>query len=72
MGRDIVSALIFARGSQIIQGMKKTPRRAKLSDCSHIPGGGVKEGESKEAALKREIGERETGVDVLRIWNYFD
>lgn len=61
--RNIVSALIFAQDGRLFQGMKDTQKGGVYSDCWHIPGGGVDEGEDKEKALKREIKE-ETGIDV--------
>jgi 8-oxo-dGTP pyrophosphatase MutT (NUDIX family) len=61
--RDIVSALIFAKDGKLFQGMKDSRKGGVYSDCWHIPGGGVDEGETKEEALKREIKE-ETGIDI--------
>jgi len=61
--RDIVSALIFAKDGKLFQGMKDFQKGGVYSDCWHIPGGGVDDGENNEEALKREIRE-ETGVNV--------
>jgi 8-oxo-dGTP pyrophosphatase MutT (NUDIX family) len=61
--RDIVSVLIFSKDGKIFQGMKDSQKGGVYSDCWHIPGGGVDEGENKEEALKRETKE-ETGIDV--------
>ena len=61
--REIVSAIIFSKDGKIFQGMKAEGRGGVYSDCWHISGGGVNEGESKESALFREIKE-ETGIDI--------
>jgi len=61
--REIVSALIFSKDGKLFQGMKAREKGGVYSDCWHIPGGGVNEGENKEVALIREIKE-ETGIDI--------
>lgn len=49
--REIVSALIFSKDGGV------------YTDCWHIPGGGIEEGENKVDALIREIKE-ETGINI--------
>ncbi|MCR4328507.1 MAG: NUDIX hydrolase [Patescibacteria group bacterium] len=62
--RDIVGALIFSRDGKLLQALKNPKGGGVYSmDCWHIPGGGVEEGESREAAVAREVFE-ETGIDV--------
>lgn len=61
--RDIVSALIVSKDGKIFQGTKNPARGGVYADCWHLPGGGVDAGETKEAALVREIKE-ETGIHI--------
>ncbi len=61
--RDIVSALIFSKDGRLFQGMKDLKKGGVYSDCWHIPGGGINEGEDQKKALIREV-EEETGIDV--------
>lgn len=61
--RHIVSALIFSRDGKLFQGMKDPSQGGVYSDCWHIPGGGIDEGEDDKTALIREIQE-ETGIDI--------
>lgn len=61
--RDIVAAVIFSKDGKLFQGMKDPKGGGAYSDCWHIPGGGIDEGESREKALQREIME-ETGIDL--------
>lgn len=61
--RKIASALIFSKDHQILMGKKDPARGGVYSDCWHIPGGGVDEGETLEQALRREVLE-ETGIDI--------
>ncbi|MFA4998909.1 MAG: NUDIX hydrolase [Candidatus Paceibacterota bacterium] len=61
--RDIVSALIFSKDGKLFQGMKDFKKGGVYSDCWHIPGGGIDEGENQKEALIREIKE-ETGIDI--------
>ncbi len=61
--REIVSALIFTKDGKLFHGMKAANKGGVYSDCWHIPGGGVDEGENKIQALVREIVE-ETGIDI--------
>jgi 8-oxo-dGTP pyrophosphatase MutT (NUDIX family) len=63
INREIVAALIFSKDGKLFQGMKDPNGGGVYSDCWHIPGGGVHDGESYEAALIREIRE-ETGIDI--------
>jgi len=43
--------------------MKDPKAGGVYSDCWHIPGGGIEEGESKEQAVAREVME-EVGIDI--------
>lgn len=61
--RQIVSALIFSKDGKLFQGMKDPNKGGVYSDCWHIPGGGIEEGENKKSALIREVQE-ETGIDI--------
>lgn len=64
INRDIVSALIFSKDGKLLMGMKDPKNGGVYADCWHIPGGGVDEGESQLAALRREVLE-ETGIDII-------
>lgn len=61
--RTIVSALIFSKDNKLLMGKKDPAKGGVYSDCWHIPGGGIDEGETFEEALQREIQE-EVGIDV--------
>lgn len=61
--RDIVSALIYSKDNKLLMGMKDPKAGGVYSDCWHIPGGGIEEGESKEQAVAREVME-EVGIDI--------
>jgi 8-oxo-dGTP pyrophosphatase MutT (NUDIX family) len=50
--RDIVCALFFSKDGKLLVGMKDSKGGGVYSDCWHIPGGGVDEGEEKLDALK--------------------
>ncbi len=63
--REIVSAIIFSKDGKIFQGMKDVNKGGVYTDCWHIPGGGIEEGEDKNSALMREVKE-ETGIDISR------
>ncbi len=62
--RDIVGALIFSRDGKLLQAIKN-PKVGGVydADCWHIPGGGIEKGESRKAAVVREVKE-ETGIDI--------
>jgi len=61
--RKIVSALILSQDHKLLMGKKDPAKGGVYSDCWHIPGGGIDEGEILEQALKREVLE-ETGIDI--------
>jgi len=63
--RKIVSAMIFSKDGKLFLGRKKADGGGVYSDCWHIPGGGVDDGETSKEALKREILE-ETGIDITK------
>ena len=65
INRIIVSALIFSKDGKLLMGKKDPTKGGVYSDCWHIPGGGVDEGESFEQALKREVME-EVGIDISK------
>ncbi len=59
--RNIVGAFIFSSDGKLLLG--KNRKGGVYPGLWTVPGGGIKEGETKLAALKREILE-ETGVDI--------
>lgn len=61
--RTIVAAIIISADNQMLFGKKSPLHGGVYLDKWHIPGGGVEEGETKEAALVRELKE-ETGLIV--------
>lgn len=63
INRVIVSALIFSKDHKLLMGKKDPAKGGVYSDCWHLPGGGVDEGETLEQALQREVLE-ETGIDI--------
>ena len=61
--RTIVSAIIWSADGKILMGKKDPSRGGVYSDCWHLPGGGVDEGETMEQALVREV-KQEVGIDI--------
>ncbi len=61
--RTIVSAIIFSKDGKILMGKKDPSKGGVFPNAWHIPGGGIKEGETMEQTLIREIKE-EVGLDV--------
>jgi 8-oxo-dGTP pyrophosphatase MutT (NUDIX family) len=61
--RTIVSAIIFSKDGKVLMGRKDPSKGGVYTDCWHIPGGGVDEGETLEQALIREVQE-ETGITI--------
>lgn len=61
--RKIVSALIFSKDGKILMGKKDPSKGGVYPDVWHIPGGGMKEGETMEQTLAREVSE-EVGIDI--------
>lgn len=61
--RIIASAIIISKDCKILMGKKDPAKGGVYSDCWHIPGGGVDEGETLEQTLRREVLE-ETGIDI--------
>lgn len=62
--RDIVGAILISQDGKLFQGRKDPTQGGVYSDCWHIPGGGIEEGEDEITALKREVLE-ETGIDIF-------
>jgi 8-oxo-dGTP pyrophosphatase MutT (NUDIX family) len=61
VNRDIVSAVIISKDNKIFMGRKDPSKGGVYSDCWHIPGGGIEDGETQIQALEREVFE-ETGI----------
>jgi len=61
--RVIASALILSKDDKLLMGRKDPSKGGVYSDCWHIPGGGVNEGETLEQAVIREVQE-EVGLNV--------
>jgi len=61
--RKIASAIIVSKDHKILMGKKDPSKGGVYSDCWHIPGGGIDEGETMEQAVIREVLE-ETGIDI--------
>lgn len=61
--RQIVSAIIFSAEGKILLGRKHPEKGGVFIDCWHIPGGGVDQGETFAAAIRREVLE-EVGLDI--------
>lgn len=59
--RDIVGGFIFSNDGKLLLG--KNRKGGVYEGSFVVPGGGVDEGETKEAALRREMLE-ETGIDI--------
>jgi len=59
--RDIAGALLFSNDQHVLVG--KNVKGGVYEDLWVIPGGGIDDGESKEAAAKRETLE-EVGIDI--------
>ena len=59
--RDIAGALLFSNDQHVLVG--KNVKGGVYEDLWVIPGGGIDDGESKEAAAKRETLE-EAGIDI--------
>ena len=61
--RKIVSAVIFSKDGKILMGKKDPKKGGVYPNVWHIPGGGIKDEETMEQALFREISE-EVGIDI--------
>jgi len=59
--RTIAAGLIISADNMVLLGRKDSS--SYYPDCWHLPGGGVKDGETPEQALVREIQE-ETGINL--------
>jgi len=63
--RPIASLVIISSDGKILLGRKDPTKGGVYPDAWHIPGGGIDEGESLQAAGRRE-GFEETGIDLAK------
>src|SRR5258708_4144771 len=61
--RHIAAAVLVSKDEKVFLAFKNTDRKGVYADCWHIPGGGVEEGETEDAAVVRETSE-EVGLDI--------
>lgn len=63
INREIVSAVIISKDGKILLNKENPKMGGVYLDSWHIPGGGLKEGETKKEGVMREVME-EVGIDV--------
>jgi 8-oxo-dGTP pyrophosphatase MutT (NUDIX family) len=61
--RDCAVGLIVSKDNKFLFGKKDPEGGGVYVDCWHLPGGGIDDGETDEAALTREMRE-EVGIDI--------
>lgn len=61
--RQIVTGLIVSADGKLLLGKKDPESGGVYLDCWHLPGGGMRPGESHMQALRREMLE-EVGIDI--------
>lgn len=61
--RNIASAVLITSDGKVVMGRKNPDAGGVYPNAWHIPGGGIQEGESTQAAVDREVRE-ETGLDI--------
>lgn len=62
--RNIASAVIISKDNKILLGWQDSKTKGVYSNCWHIPGGGVEDGENAIQAMQREVKE-EVGLDIV-------
>ena len=63
--REIVCAILRSQDGKVLLGRKAKRSGAVYSDCWHIPGGGIEDGENQVDALRREVQE-EVGLNICK------
>jgi 8-oxo-dGTP pyrophosphatase MutT (NUDIX family) len=67
VARTVASAVIVSADGKILMGRKDPNRGGVYANAWHIPGGGVNEHESLEAAARRESSEEVKGIDFSTV-----
>jgi nucleoside triphosphatase len=62
--RTIASAIVISSDGKVLMGRKDPNAGGVYADVWHIPGGGKEPGETLEEAMKRELIQEASGIDL--------